>query len=178
MVKWAATFFRVEAGSKRMAGGMKLAVSDPMRLAAAAQFRVIENANNVGRADATVSFANPVYGPPKALNQVLLNNDHASAAKVFQVSATTGLASVTHIPAGMKNVSIALSDAQGEQQLQLVTRDGRHLLGTPHCRPTVKPVCWACPACSLGPATRPPTWVCLALTLTATCRCFTAPAPR
>lgn len=123
--------FRVEAGARRMAGGMKLAISDPMRLAAAAQFRVIENANNVGKADATVSFANPVYGPPKALDQVLLNNDHASASKVFQVSATTGLASVTHIPAGMKNVSMALSDAQGEQQLQLITRDGRHLLGTP-----------------------------------------------
>ncbi len=123
--------FRVEAGSKRVASGMKLAVSDPMRLAAAAQFRVIENANNVGKADATVSFANPVYGPPKALDQVLLNNDNASAAKVFQVSVTTGLASVTQIPAGMKNVSIALSDAQGEQQLQLITRDGRHLLGPP-----------------------------------------------
>lgn len=122
--------FRVESGAKRVAGGMKLAVTDPMRLAAAAQFRVIENADNVGRADATVSFANPVYGTPKALEEVLLNNDHASAAKVFQVSATTGLVNVAHIAAGMKNVSIFLSDAQGDQQLQLITRDGRHLLGT------------------------------------------------
>jgi flagellar hook-associated protein FlgK len=122
--------FMVEAGARRLAGGMKLAVSDPMRIAAAAQFRVIENSENVGRADATVSYAAPVYNGPAALAQALPNNDHASAARAIAVSATTGLAGVSHIPAGLKNVSVSLNEAQGGQQLQLITRDGRHLLGS------------------------------------------------
>ena len=123
--------FKVEAGAAHLAAGIKLAIDDPMRIAAAAQFRVIEAANNTGRADATVTFSAPLYGAPKDLGAVLSNNSSASAGLSFPVGGTPPLASVGSIASGLKDVTIYLSEAQGDQQLQLFTRDGRHVLGSP-----------------------------------------------
>lgn len=123
----------VEAGARRVAGGMKVAFSDPLRIAAAAQFRVIENPSNTGTADATVSFTSPTAGLPRELGAVLVNNPHPSAGQVFQLGVTSSavrLASVASVPAGVKDVALFLNDARGDQQLQLITRDGRHLLGS------------------------------------------------
>jgi flagellar hook-associated protein FlgK len=59
----------------------------------------------------------------------LVNNDHPSAARSFTVGRSVPVAPVATIPNGMKNVSIYLDTVQEGQQLQIMTRDGRQLLG-------------------------------------------------
>ena len=123
--------FKIDPKAENLAGGVAVAIDDPMRIAAAAQFRVIENSLNTGLADATVSFKEPAPAVPPPLADVLVNNPHPSASRVVELGSAAPLAAVTTVPAGMKDVAIYLNDASGDQQLQLITRDGRHLLGSP-----------------------------------------------
>ncbi len=112
------------------AGTLHVALDDPMRIAAAAQFRVIKNANNTGSADSRISYTPvPLIGPG-SLATVLVNNAHPSAGRPLLVDAANPLPAVATVPAGLKDVVIYLDKPQDGQQLQLVTRDGRHLLGT------------------------------------------------
>jgi flagellar hook-associated protein FlgK len=121
--------FSIDPAAAQAPGGISVAIDDPMRLAAAAQFRVTENSTNTGLADATVTFKSPVYEGPQDLNAVLVNNPHPSAAKNFQLGNSPSLSAVATVPGGTQDVAIYLNEASGNQQLQLVTRDGRHLLG-------------------------------------------------
>ena len=123
--------FAIDPTAAQAAGGISVAIDDPMRLAAAAQFRVTENSTNTGLADATVSFKQPEQAGPEALQQVLPNNPHPSAGKLLELSAAAALVPVATVPAGLREVTIYLNEASGDQQLQLVTRDGRHVLGAP-----------------------------------------------
>lgn len=127
----AGDLFRIDPAAEHVAGGVGLAIDDPMRIAAAAQFRVIENSLNTGLADATVSFKAPAPAVPPPLGDVLVNNGHPSASKSVELGSAAPLAAVTTVPSGLKDVTIYLNDAVGDQQLQLITRDGRHLLGSP-----------------------------------------------
>lgn len=122
--------FAINPQSRFKAGGLSLAIDDPMRIAAAAQFRVIENSTNTGLADATVRFEQPVHEQPPAVSSVLVNNPHPSAGKAFQLGNLPAIAPIATVPAGMRDVTLYLDEATGNQQLQVVTRDGRHLLGT------------------------------------------------
>lgn len=122
--------FAFDPQSRFKAAGLRVAIDDPMRIAAAAQFRVIESSTNTGLADATVSFKAPTYDDPLALNTVLVNNPHPSAAVKFQLGNSPAVAAVAAVPAGLRDVTLYLDGASGNQQLQLITRDGRHLLGT------------------------------------------------
>ena len=122
--------FVFDTQARFKAAGLKVALDDPLRIAAAAQFRVIENSTNTGLADATVRFQQPVYEQPPALSSVLVHNPHPSAGKTFQLGNLPAIAPVATVAAGLRDVTLYLDDASGNQQLQLVTRDGRHLLGT------------------------------------------------
>ena len=121
--------FKIDASVRYKSAGIGLAIDDPMRIAAAAQFRVIENATNTGLADATVTFKAPEQTAPAPLASVLVNNPHPSAAKTLTLGNSPSLAAVATVPAGLRDVTMYLNEASGNQQLQLVTRDGRHLLG-------------------------------------------------
>jgi flagellar hook-associated protein FlgK len=123
--------FKINPQARFVAAGLQVAIDDPMRIAAAAQFRVIENAKNTGLADATVAFTAPAETVPAPINTVLVNNPHPSAGKAMRLSNSPSLASVGTISAGLKDVALYLNEASGHQQLQLMTRDGRHLLGSP-----------------------------------------------
>ena len=58
----AGALFTIDPAATSVAAGVKVAFDDPMRVAAAAQFRVTEGANNVGGADASISYVEP---PPR-----------------------------------------------------------------------------------------------------------------
>ncbi|MEI7785045.1 MAG: flagellar hook-associated protein FlgK [Betaproteobacteria bacterium] len=122
--------FKIDPAAEHVAGGVSMAIDDAMRIAAAAQFRVVENSLNTGLADATVSFKTPAPAVPPVLNEVLVNNPHPSAARNVDMGSAAPLTAIATVPAGLHDVTIYLNDASGDQQLQLVTRDGRHLLGT------------------------------------------------
>jgi len=112
------------------AAGMHVAISDPFLVAAAAQFRVTENANNVSASKASLAFDNTISpGGSAPLSSVLVNNDNPAVAKTITVPNGAGLAAVATIAQGMQDVSIYLDTMQPGQQLQVLTRDGRQLIG-------------------------------------------------
>ncbi len=129
----AGALFGIDPKATSVAGGVQVLVTDPMRVAAAAQFRVIKDANNTGGADATVSFIPPPSPQPGPgdLSSALVNNPSPSADRSFTMSAGRPYAGVATVPAGMQDVSLYLDGASAGQQLQVFTRDGRQLIGQP-----------------------------------------------
>ena len=123
------------------AGGMQVTFDDPLMVAAGAQFRVVEGAENPSGTNAKVVYdlspaattgnkdAVAVAGPP-ALQTVLLNNASVGIAKQINVSSSVGVTSVAAVNMGMQDVSVYLDNMQPGQQLQIYTRDGRHILGS------------------------------------------------
>ncbi len=125
----AGALFKFDPGAATAAGGLQVVFDDPLKVSAAAQFRVIEGANNAGNADATLVYApaTQAAGPPN-LPLALVNNDHPSAAKAYTLG-TGSYAGVATVANGMQNVSLFLNTMGPGQQLQIFTRDGRHILG-------------------------------------------------
>ena len=113
------------------AGTVKVNITDALKVSAAAQFRVIEAPNNTGGADAGIAYVgNPTEGPPD-LTTVMANNPSASAAITVKATLTRPVAAVATIPNGLQNISVMMGEADPGQQLQIFTRDGRQLVGTP-----------------------------------------------
>jgi len=111
-----------------------------LRVAAASQFRVIENPENTSGVDANVVFKEPTpLGPPSLLSLVG-NNAHRDAGIPVKISGFGGVGAVATIPNGLKDVSILMSGADATQQLQIFTRDGRQIGGTPLIDPALQAV--------------------------------------
>jgi flagellar hook-associated protein FlgK len=121
--------FTIDATNTAAAGTMEVAFADPLRVAAAAQFRVIESPLNTGEVDANITYETPVFTGPKALDQVLVNNPLTSKPLNVQVSISNPVAAVTTITNGFSDVQILLGEADVGQQLQVFTRDGRQIMG-------------------------------------------------
>ena len=133
--------FRFDPKALTLAGGMQVSFDDPLMVAAGAQFRVVEGAENPSGTNAKVVYdlspaattgnkdAVAVAGPP-ALQTVLLNNASVGIAKQINVSSSLGVTSVAAVNLGMQDVSLYLDNMQPGQQLQIYTRDGRHILGS------------------------------------------------
>ena len=109
----------------RAAAGIRVALDDASRVAAASLFRVIENENNLSGVDAILSYAPSFTDAAKPLSSILKNNPHPSAGIVPKAGAVLG-----QIPVGASDWSLFLDNATGKQNLQVFTRDGRQLVGT------------------------------------------------
>jgi flagellar hook-associated protein FlgK len=110
---------------------MKVNITDPLKISAGAQFRVIESPNNTSGVDASIDYVgDPSVGPPN-LTTALINNPSSSAAITVTATVTRPVAAVATIPNGLQNISVLMGEADPGQQLQIFTRDGRQLAGTP-----------------------------------------------
>ncbi|MEY4016697.1 MAG: Flagellar hook-associated protein 1 [Pseudomonadota bacterium] len=119
--------FSIDQSSSNSAAGIKVSLTDAMRVATAAQFRVTENATNTSSTRASVAFsAGP--DPVGISNTNLVNNPNPTAGVTIKVDGARVIAPVTTLAAGMK-ATFYLDDAKPGQQLQVLTRDGRQLLG-------------------------------------------------
>ena len=122
--------FKLDPTAANSAGAVRVAFEDPLRIAAAAQFRVIA-ATNTSSSSASVSYnaAPDAKTGPASLANALVNNDHPSTARAVNVSPSVPVIGVAAIANGLQDVSIYLNDLQPGQQLQVLTRDGRHVVG-------------------------------------------------
>ena len=109
------------------AEGISVALNDAMRVATAAQFRVSEDQTNSSNTRASVLFT-PSPVPPAISNTGLVNNPNPTAGVMIKVEGARVMAPVTTLAAGVK-ATFYLDDAKPGQQLQVLTRDGRQLLG-------------------------------------------------
>ena len=119
--------FAVDAKASSPAAGMHLAVNDGMRVATAAQFRVGEGNTNITTTRATVKFTG-ITPVTQLSNSQLVNNPNAAAGVTFKVDGARVFTPVTALSAGVK-AAFYLDEAEPGQQLQVLTRDGRQLLG-------------------------------------------------
>jgi len=135
------TLFTFDPKAVNLAGGMQVAFDDPLMVAAGAQFRVVEGAENPSGTNAKVTYdlspaattgnaAAVAVAGPAALQTVLLNNASVGIARPINVSSSLGVTSVAAVNLGMQDVSVYMDNMQPGQQLQIYTRDGRHILGS------------------------------------------------
>ena len=119
--------FSLDPAAANEASGIKVSLNDAMRVATAAQFRITENQANSSNTRATVAF-NPSPTPVGISNTSLVNNPNPTAGVTIKVDGARVMAPVTTLAAGVK-ATFYLDDAKPGQQLQVLTRDGRQLLG-------------------------------------------------
>ena len=119
--------FAFDPNASSPAAGIRLAMNDGMRVATAAQFRVSEGNSNITTTRATVKFTGTT--PTTALsNTALVNNPNATAGVAFKVDGARVFTPVTSLSAGV-GATFYLDEAGPGQQLQVMTRDGRLLMG-------------------------------------------------
>ena len=122
-----ADLFAFDSKAASPAAGMRLAMNDAMRVATAAQFRVSEGSTNITTTRATVKFTGTT--PTTQLsNTTLVNNPNKAAGVAFKVDGARAYTPVTTLSAGV-GATFYLDEAEPGQQLQVLTRDGRQLLG-------------------------------------------------
>ncbi|PQA84648.1 flagellar hook-associated protein FlgK [Limnohabitans sp. TS-CS-82] len=122
-----ADLFAFDPSVTTPAAAIRLAVNDGMRVATAAQFRVGEGNTNITTTRATVKFTDTTPATQLS-NSQLVNNPNASAGVTFKVDGARVYTPVSTLSAGVK-AAFYLDEAEPGQQLQVMTRDGRQLLG-------------------------------------------------
>ena len=123
-----ADLFKIDPQASSAAGGLQVTFDDPMRIAAAAQFRIAEAANNTSGSQAKVAYQAVDAAGPADLTSVLTSNPTASVK--FTVTPGRPVSAIATIPNGVQNINLLMSGAAG-QNLQVFTRDGRQILGSP-----------------------------------------------
>ena len=119
---------------QRPAANIHLALGDAQGIAAGALFRATPNAANTSATTASISWQPAKTQPPFPfpLERVLVNNPHPSNNVGFVNSTNTPVSAVATVPAGFRDIQLQLqSTPQDSLDLQVFTRDGRQLLGTP-----------------------------------------------
>jgi len=120
---------KIDVTAVSKAQGIGMVLSDPMRVATGALFRVTENNSNASDVKARVSYT-PPPAPLGVSNSKLVNNPFTSNPVPIEVSGGRLYAEVSTLSAGMENPVIYLDNVKPGQQLQVLTKDGRQLIGS------------------------------------------------
>lgn len=121
--------FKIDPTASQPAAGVQLMVSDPMRISTGGLFRISQGVNNPGETTATVRFDGPAAADTIMSNPNLTNNPFTNNPLAVNIVGTSQQAFVTSIAAGATSSVVYLDNMQPGQNLQLLTKDGRHLLG-------------------------------------------------
>jgi flagellar hook-associated protein FlgK len=124
--------FGLQPAGVSAAKGITALLDDPQRVAAAGPFRVVAGDLNVGTAQATWTFEAETVTQPPTLASLYAPTVQAPTRApgdplTFNV---TGFRSLATLPAGSQDTVLVMDTAAG-QWPQVLTRDGRHLLGSP-----------------------------------------------
>lgn len=110
---------------------MQLVIQDANRVAAAGQFRVIDDPLNSGSAQARISYSQPAYvGPTEMTGSLALGLAPQLGEETLRIDGALQYASAGVALAGTQNLTFTLQAPTATQQIQVLTRDGRHLAGS------------------------------------------------
>jgi flagellar hook-associated protein 1 FlgK len=127
-----ADLFGFTAGQANKASAMSMLIQDANRVAAAGQFRVIDAPLNSGTAQARIDYQTPNFqGPTELRGDLALAKVPQIASLAVRIEASQGFASLGLIPIGTQDLSLTLAAPGPGQTLQVLSRDGRHLIGSP-----------------------------------------------
>ena len=121
---------RIDDKAASAAVGMRVLLQDPLRITTGGLFRVTENPNNASDVRARVSFLASTM-PLGISNPLLSNNPFTNNPLKVEVGGGRLFAPVTTVAAGMENTTIYLDNVKPGQQLHVMTRDARQLIGVP-----------------------------------------------
>lgn len=122
--------FGFSADKPFQAAGMKMIVQDANRVAAAGQFRVIDDPLNSGTAQARVAYEAPAFAGLTGLQgDLALAQIPQIGTVTVSTSTSQPFASLGVVTAGTQNLSLTLQNPTANQSFQVLTRDGRHILG-------------------------------------------------
>jgi flagellar hook-associated protein FlgK len=121
---------RIDATAVTKAEGLRVLMQDPSRIATGGLFRVSEDQNNISEVQARISFT-PGPMPVGFSNTNLISNPYTNLPLKVEVGGGRLFASVTDIAAGMDTPTLYLDNVKPGQELQILTKDGRQLIGTP-----------------------------------------------
>ncbi len=130
--------FAIDPAVTNEAAGVRVSLNDAMRIATASQFRVSESGTNTSTVKASLTFT-PAEAPPLLGNPAITNNASPTTGVPIVVQGFNVFSPVTSVAAGMNNATFYLDNATGDQQLQILTRDGRHIMGATMTRPPTEP---------------------------------------
>ncbi len=123
--------FGFSAGLDGKAVGFQVLIQDANRVAAAGQFRVIDDPLNSGTAQARISYTPPEFAGPSGLSGTLAQaQSPAIATEMLGIGISQPFATVGLVQQGQSDVQLTLSNPTDTQSFQVMTRDGRHVLGT------------------------------------------------
>ncbi len=126
--------FKFDPKAANAASGIQVAFADSMLIASAAQFRVVKGATNPSESNASISYLDGPQAPqrgPADITTALVNGAYTSAVKNISVSLSVPVSGVASVASGMTDLSVYLNGPQAGQQLTVLTRDGRQLIGKP-----------------------------------------------
>ena len=130
--------FGFTAGQEGTAAGMQMIIQDTNRVAAAGQFRIIDDPLNSGTAQARIGYSDALYSGPTGLSGDLSNGSRPAIGQGgLIVGGNQPYNSVGLISVGQSDVSIMLQAPMAGQSFQVFTRDGRQLLGQPMSDPSM-----------------------------------------
>lgn len=122
--------FAFTEGKEGQAGGLFLSIADASRIAAAGQFRVIDDPLNPGSAQGRIAYDTPIYsgqqGLAGTLNEAIYPRIETQS---FSLPINESYSPVGVVRAGTRDVFIRLNQPQADQFIHVLTRDGMHLLG-------------------------------------------------
>jgi flagellar hook-associated protein FlgK len=124
--------FKFDPKAANAAAGIQVAFADAMLIASAAQFRVVKGATNPSDSNASISYLEGPPAPqrgPADISTALVNGAYTSAVKNINVSLSVPFSGVAAVANGMTDLSVYLNAPQAGQQLAVMTRDGRQLIG-------------------------------------------------
>ena len=123
--------FNLDSTNPNPAAGITVNLSNPAQIATGAQFAAMQGASNVSKTAAQVSYVDPGVPAVALGNTQIQNNINPAYDKTLSINPTQGYVPVTSVAAGVTSPTFYLDNAQPGQQLQILTTDGRQLIGTP-----------------------------------------------
>lgn len=123
--------FNIDKSNPNVAAAISVNLTNPLQIATGAQFSAMEGVGNVSNTHANVDFTDPGAPPHGIGNPLLINSDKSQYDLNLNIDPNHGYVPVSSVATGMQSPTLYLDNAKPGQQLQVLTTDGRQLIGTP-----------------------------------------------